>query len=204
VDDEAVPSDELTPEDRAAFKWAVSVNHEVGASSVRRARLGGTSATRGELRVVRQDWEAAGCPAPEPPHRHRTHVVLADGSTVMGVTFVDDDPYTRDEAPAFGLYLDERWSPPWAHRHVAWPDFGVPTDDVQLRGGLVDLLDRARRGEKVELGCWGGHGRTGTALACLAVLAGTPASEAVRWIRDAYCRGAVETPDQERFVAEFA
>jgi hypothetical protein len=35
------------------------------------------------------------------------------------------------------------------------------------------LLDRARAGQRVEIGCYGGHGRTGTALACLAILCAT-------------------------------
>ena len=65
---------------------------------------------------------------------------------------------------------------------------------------MEDVLDRAGKGERVELGCWGAHGRTGTALACLAVLAGTPASEAVAWVRESYCQKAVETPMQEDFV----
>lgn len=47
---------------------------------------------------------------------------------------------------------------------------------------------------------WGGHGRTGTALACLARLDGVPAGDAVAWVREHYCRQAVETVDQEAFV----
>ena len=42
---------------------------------------------------------------------------------------------------------------------------------------------RARRGELVEIGCLGGSGRTGTVLACMAVLAGVPPAEAVDWVR---------------------
>ncbi len=55
----------------------------------------------------------------------------------------------------------------------------------------------------VEVGCLGGHGRTGTALACLAVLTGTPANEAVAWVRANYCAHAVETEAQEALVAAF-
>ena len=64
----------------------------------------------------------------------------------------------------------------------------------------MDLLDRARSGESVELGCLGGHGRTGTALAYLAVLSGLPAGDAVAWVRANYCSEAIETPDQANFV----
>jgi hypothetical protein len=47
----------------------------------------------------------------------------------------------------------------------------------------------------------GGHGRTGTALACLAALSGEPSQEAVVWVRTNYCPKAVETPEQAVFVA---
>ena len=136
-------------------------------------------------------------------HVHRTRVQLADDVTVTAVTFVADDPYARADPPGFGLYLDETWAPPWPHAHLDWPDFGVPGDLDALRRALQDLLDRARAGESVEVGCLGGHGRTGTALACLAVLTGTPADEAVAWVRASYCARAVETEEQEAFVALF-
>ncbi|NUP61376.1 MAG: protein phosphatase, partial [Nonomuraea sp.] len=58
--------------------------------------------------------------------------------------------------------------------------------------------------ERVEVACGGGRGRTGTALACLAVLDGVPAAEAVRYVRSHYDRHAVETPWQRRFVARFS
>ncbi len=45
-----------------------------------------------------------------------------------------------------------------------------------------------------------GHGRTGTALACLAVLDGVAPGEAVAYVREGYHRQAVETPWQYRYV----
>jgi protein-tyrosine phosphatase len=65
---------------------------------------------------------------------------------------------------------------------------------------LRSVIDRARTGEQVEVGCLGGHGRTGTALACLAVLTGYPAAGAVAWVRANYCPKAVETADQEALI----
>ena len=200
--DRVVSDDELTPADRSALGWAVSTGHPLGGAIIARVRRGGSGATVGELAAIHRDWEAAGRPASQ-HHRHRTRVVLADGTPITGVTFVSEDPYTREVQPAFGLYLDERWQPPWPHALLHWPDFGVPTHISGLRAALVDLLARARRGETVELGCLGGHGRTGTALACLAVLTGVPAAEAVAWVRRSYCAKAVETDSQEAFVLEF-
>lgn len=135
-------------------------------------------------------------------HVHRTVVEFADGLSVRGVTMLGADPYSRDSAPAFGLYLDPAWDPPWPREHVAWPDFGIP-DRGELTASLQRLLVRARRGEDVEIGCLGGHGRTGTALACLAVLTGVPSDHAVEWVRANYCPGAVETDDQRTFVENF-
>jgi protein-tyrosine phosphatase len=63
------------------------------------------------------------------------------------------------------------------------------------------VRDRARAGQRVEIGCLGGHGRTGTALACLAVLSGEPANQAVAWVRTNYCSNAIETPEQAAFVS---
>jgi len=136
-------------------------------------------------------------------HRHRTPVLFPGGSGVVAVSFDSDDPYTREQSPGFGLYLDHRWAPPWAHDHVEWPDFGVPASSADLRSKLEQLLERSRSGEHVELGCLGAHGRTGTALACLVVLAGVPASDAVAWVRSSYCDRAVETPEQVAFIGDF-
>jgi hypothetical protein len=133
-------------------------------------------------------------------HRHRTVVALPGGPEVTAVSF-DPDAYTRAQAPDFGLYLDASWQPPWPHAHLDWPDFGVPEDPAPVLAALGSLLDRARAGEHVEIGCVGGHGRTGTALAALAVLCGLLPAEAVAWVRDRYCAQAVETPGQEAFVA---
>ena len=116
------------------------------------------------------------------------------------MSFGSVDPYARDVPPDFGLYLDERWQPPWPHQFLDWPDFGVPDDPVPVVEVLEALLDRAREGQRVEIGCYGGHGRTGTALACLAILCGQAPHEAVSWVRSRYCERAVETDEQEAFA----
>lgn len=57
--------------------------------------------------------------------------------------------------------------------------------------------------ERVEVACSGGRGRTGTALACLAVLDGVPPRDAVAYVREHYDPRAVETPWQHRYIARF-
>jgi Protein-tyrosine phosphatase len=133
-------------------------------------------------------------------HRHRDVVSLPDGTTIDAVSFDAVDPYARDRQPDYGLYLDRRWQPPWTHDHLDWPDFGVPDDPALVITALRSVIDRARTGERVEIGCLGGHGRTGTALACLAILTGHPATDAVAWVRASYCPKAVETAGQEALI----
>ena len=134
-------------------------------------------------------------------HLHRTPVAFADGTEVIAASFGSADPYGRARVPDFGLYLDERWQPPWPHEVFDWPDFGVPEDHEEIVATLRALLARARRGEVVEIGCYGAHGRTGTALAILAVLCGHDPDDAVAWVRSTYCERAVETAEQEAFVS---
>ncbi|GAA2626551.1 protein-tyrosine phosphatase family protein [Paractinoplanes durhamensis] len=113
-------------------------------------------------------------------------------------------PMPSGHPPTFGAYL--LGSPPpefgWESRWVRWPDFRLPADPAYTRKVLLEVLDRAG-GERVELACHGGRGRTGTALACLAVLDGVPPLEAVAFVRAHYHPSAVETPWQRRFVRLF-
>jgi len=102
------------------------------------------------------------------------------------------------------LYLDAQWEPTWPAEMVAWPDFGLPDEPEVAARQIAAAFRRAQDGELVEVGCLGGSGRTGTVLACMAVLAGVPAQEAVPWVRGAYRREAVETAEQEAWVQWFA
>ena len=113
-------------------------------------------------------------------------------------------PLPDGPVPEFGLYLLGRRPPAvdWEARWVRWPDFRLPSDPVAARDALAEALARAAS-ERVEVACAGGHGRTGTALACLAVLDGVPAAEAVGYVREHYGPRAVETPWQRRFVARY-
>jgi len=107
-------------------------------------------------------------------------------------------------APEFGLYLQGRPPPQmgWETRWVRWPDWWLPADRKDAREAFVELWRRAAS-ERVEVACTGGQGRTGTALACLAVLDGVPPAEAVGYVRQHYNPHAVETPWQRRFVTRF-
>jgi hypothetical protein len=114
------------------------------------------------------------------------------------------DPLPDGPAPQLGVYLHRRppSAAPWDALWVRWPDFRLPADPAELRSALDQALERAGS-QRVEIACTGGTGRTGTALACLAVLDGVDPAHAVDFVRARYRRRAVETPGQRRFVARF-
>ena len=123
-------------------------------------------------------------------------VELPSGVRVRGRRLRD----TPDVPADFLVALASGPLPEWPHRRIDWPDFWVPRDRADAIAALREALHKAHEGAFVELACFGGRGRTGTALAALAVLDGMPANEAVGWARSAYHRKAVETPWQARWV----
>jgi len=129
-------------------------------------------------------------------------VTFPDGTTALGSALRERELHSADRD--FGLYMDARWAPTWPHTIIDWKDFGLPADPDAAAAAIADAFERARSGVRVEVGCAGGLGRTGTVLACMAVLAGVAAPNAVQWVRDNYSPGAVETLDQRNWVEEFA
>jgi hypothetical protein len=115
-------------------------------------------------------------------------------------------PLPPGPVPTYAVHLLGRQPPdvPWPAGWLRWPDFRLPADPVRAGELLAEAWARAADpAERVEFACGGGRGRTGTALACVAVLDGVPAGEAVDFVRLHYDRRAVETPWQRRFVRAF-
>lgn len=83
------------------------------------------------------------------------------------------------------------------------PDFCAPEAAPAFGHLLIDLLGRLARGQGVFVHCRGGIGRTGTVLACLLKTVGE-GSDPVEIARAIYIRGALESPEQRRFVQEFS
>jgi protein-tyrosine phosphatase len=123
-------------------------------------------------------------------------VLLPSGAVIRGRRLADPPDGEAD----FLLALADGPLPPWPHRRIRWPDFWVPTDRDDALDGLTEVLRRARAGQRVEIACRGGRGRTGTALAALAVLAGLPPAQAVSRVREHYDPKAVEVPWQAWWV----
>ncbi len=111
---------------------------------------------------------------------------------------------TDGPKPEFGLYLQAQQPPAvaWPSRWVRWRDWWLPADLDDAHDALREAWQRAET-ERVEVACTGGRGRTGTALACIAILDGLTPAEAVGYVRQHYDRRAIETPWQRQFVKRF-
>lgn len=90
-----------------------------------------------------------------------------------------------------------------SYTHLSIQDYSIPTiDEVIELIGKIKLTQQ--RGETTVLHCMGGLGRSGLIAACLLVDAGLGAEVAIEEVRTARGPGAIETPEQEEFVATFA
>ena len=144
-------------------------------------------------------------------------ISLPDGTVLRGRGRAE--PLPSGPPPHYGLYLGHApdigrirlpwrggsaWRPDWPAEWIDWPDFRIPRDSDSAAGLIRHAYLLARSGQRVEVACVGGTGRTGTVIACMAILAGHPPSDAVNWTRAHYRPRAVETPGQRRWITWFA
>ena len=111
-----------------------------------------------------------------------------------------------------GIYLDHSWLSKLgmvghrilsAGKHPAtimfWPDMGVP--DRQHFALALDWVNLyLSEGKAVEVACVGGHGRTGTLIACALREYGASLIDAVSTVRDLVCQQCVETVPQRDLI----
>jgi protein-tyrosine phosphatase len=131
-------------------------------------------------------------------------VELPDGARLRGRGLRKGAPPLP--SPEWALYLRGRRPArvPWPSRWLRWPDFWLPLSVQEARSAFEEAHRRAAAGQRVEIACGGGIGRTGTALACIAQLGGVSHADATAWVRAHYNSRAVETPWQQRYVRRFA
>lgn len=127
---------------------------------------------------------------------------LPSGRLVRGRSL--RQPLPPGPRPTFAVYLLGKTPPAvaWESRWLRWPDFWLPSDQAHARKVLREAWECALT-QRVEIACRGGRGRTGTALACLAIIDGVPAKQAAAFVRQHYDQRAVETPWQKRYVTRF-
>lgn len=110
----------------------------------------------------------------------------------------------NEALPDLGFYLDSVWTPECLAFFVPWQDYGLPKLAFsRVMEGIKLVHTMAQSGKIVEIGCIGGHGRTGTVLGCLAILTGVPVADAAKWVQDNYCEEAIEGARQEWFLEWF-
>jgi Protein-tyrosine phosphatase len=135
-------------------------------------------------------------------------IALPDGCWIRGRGL--SRPAPAGAAPDYGLYLGSQrlrrrheHRLPWPQHWIDWPDFLLPRDRDDAVEQIRALHDHARAGGQAEVACGAGIGRTGTVIACLAVLAGIAPGDAVIWARANYHHRAAETPWQRAWVLRF-
>lgn len=97
-------------------------------------------------------------------------------------------------------FTSRHW--PWELGHEILfkiPDMGVPEDAEAFKKLLHWTIERLIEGHKVHAGCIGGHGRTGMFLAAMVSVL-CDEKDAVTYVRNHYCRKAVETETQIEFL----
>jgi hypothetical protein len=83
---------------------------------------------------------------------------------------------------------------------LRWEDGCAPQVKPGFWKTLIEQLSSP--GDHIVFTCVGGHGRTGTAMAGVLIeYCGMDPIEAVSFIRDKYCSCAVETAEQEQYLA---
>lgn len=97
-------------------------------------------------------------------------------------------------------------SDPWEKqiRHEVFyriPDMGIPADVPRFKKLVTWVCNQLQQGKKVHVGCIGGHGRTGTVLSAI-VAELTETKDAIQWVRQHYCKKAVESKEQVAFLMQ--
>lgn len=104
--------------------------------------------------------------------------------------------------PDVSVMLYSGWKPNKIALYVDWPDYGLPSVPwTELKWLINEMYKKAKKGQYVEFGCMGGHGRTGTLLGCMLVQKHNMTAEnAIKWVHKNYCTQAIEGEQQEWFI----
>lgn len=92
---------------------------------------------------------------------------------------------------------------PWEDGHsFLFPitDMCAPSNAADFAALIKWTTIQLNAGQKVHAGCIGGHGRTGTFLAALVATMGE--TDAITYVREHYCKKAVESGEQIEFLAK--
>ncbi len=97
-----------------------------------------------------------------------------------------------------------------SHFGTPLADYGEVLDEVAMVGILDDIDDAIAAGRTVYVHCWGGRGRTGTAVGCWlarhAMASGDNALAMIRYLRRTDAKAHTEAPEtaaQKQFVVDW-
>ena len=120
---------------------------------------------------------------------------------VLNLTWTSIKQINRIPIPELKEF--ENYQAEYKEIQLDWPDYGV----TNLPRAFWEKLGKYLIDNKYRMliFCQGGHGRTGTAVACLMVtMLKFTAQEAIQWIRHNYCSSAIETTGQEAYIKRIA
>lgn len=154
---------------------------------------------------------------------HKRDEVQIGGHFILASEWFYDTDINLEPVPDLGIYLHSGWDkffePPQIIGEpegfgsinqaiypviiVPWADQGVISMPM-LNWLMEGIKHNLAQGKLIEIGCLGGHGRTGTLLACiLGFVEELSAHEAIKTLRLRYCKKAVESKAQAKLIAEY-
>ena len=140
------------------------------------------------------------CYASHPPLPLGGGGLVIHGGSCLDPAVIDADVYIGFDR---GMRLTSRQYP-WTPGHellFTINDMQAPAKPGHFKKLVHWTADRLTDGLKVHCGCIGGHGRTGTFFAALVrVMLDEP--DAIAYVRQHYCKKAVESAAQVAFLAE--
>lgn len=139
------------------------------------------------------------CYEDHPPMTLPGSSLVIYGGSCLSPAVTDADVYIGFEGTM--SVSSKAW--PWTPGHeIRFPitDMKPPSNPGQFKKLIEWTLLQLEGGAKVHAGCIGGHGRTGTFLAAIVAVLGE--KDAVSYVREHYCKKAVESTTQVAFLTD--
>lgn len=155
--------------------------------------------SKGWSKPSKNSWKTARCYESHPPLKIAGHNVY--GGSCSSPVIDDADIY-------IGLdysMKDHEQRLPWTDGyaiHYRITDMKAPDNPAEFKELITWLATRIESGDTAHIGCIGGHGRTGTVLAALVAHMQPETEDAIKYVRDNYCKKAVEAKCQIDFLRQ--
>lgn len=142
-------------------------------------------------------WGCAGSSVNLVPDPLLAQISLA--SDITGAAFRVNESASQLFANCVSFIKD---APVLPYVYIDWNDRDAPPVPFEFWAQLIKDIEN-KKGNLI-INCFGGHGRTGTALAALAYLTGAvpKGEDTVTWLRTVYCEEAVESSNQMDYLRE--